>query len=84
MPPIKEVVRNCFTQQTKDSFALESWHNYNLVIFSRSTKLFQQGSSSAFQFTFALTRGGVPSGLEEKTANEPSVHQLFLLTYLVS
>jgi len=44
-----------------------------LVIFPGSTKLFQQGSSSAFQLTFAFTRSGVPSGLEEKTANETSV-----------
>ena len=51
-----------------------------LVIFASGTKLFQQGSSSAFQFTFAFTRGGIPSGLEKKTANEPSVplHLTFL------
>lgn len=46
-----------------------------VVVVPISAKLLQQGSSSAFQFTFALTRGSIPRGLEEKTANQPSVHQ---------
>lgn len=55
--------KGCSTKHYK-GFCFNCWRSH--VALFVSTQLLQQGSSSAFQFTFAFTRSSVPSGLEKK------------------